>query len=181
MTRYFSGDGYGLVSGLVLALLPADTEISQLNRLWDGLSGQPELTDLLQALTSQRSKTWPGWPAFALVMREDNGGLRLVVRGACQVRVTTATGEQVFDGRSVTTWREDTVSEPLRVCLTAVDGPVGGDGLPVACGIVRTSRLETDWLETDWTGEPLQRSAAKPSQAAVKPALDEPAFVVKPV
>ena len=138
---YVPGDWFAVVADGSVALLPAATPASVVQKLWEALSRGARLADQLQVLLNGGIASLP---PFALVSVE-GGSVRVVVRGEADVIVATGAGPRVLSAPNVSTWSEEVVVDAASVTVRAPgwDGAVG-DALPIAAGIVRAGGVLLD-------------------------------------
>ena len=167
---YVPGDWFAVVADGSVALLPAATPASVVQKLWEALSRGARLADQLQVLLNGGIASLP---PFALVSVE-GGSVRVVVRGEADVIVATGAGPRVLSAPNVSTWSEEVVVDAASVTVRAPgwDGAVG-DALPIAAGIVRAGGVLLDLQVGGGVATEVVRGATVPEVVAtVEPAPD---------
>jgi len=121
-----------LIGDSTLALLESvNAELGA--RLWQLVSGGAGVDDLLEEFSATGLRSLG---AFAMVQVEESS-IRLVVRGAAVVALTTTEGRQEFSGRDVRTWHEVVVSADSPEVELRLDADVGAESpFRVTSGLV---------------------------------------------
>ena len=169
---YVPGDWFAVVADGSVALLPAATPASVVQKLWEALSRGARLADQLQVLLNGGIASLP---PFALVSVE-GGSVRVVVRGEADVIVATGAGPRVLSAPNVSTWSEEVVVDAASVTVRAPgwDGAVG-DALPIAAGIVRAGGVLLDLQVGGGVATEVVRGATVPEVVATAEPAPDPA------
>lgn len=144
-SSYTPGTWLGVVrSGTAVLLAPA-TPPALVGSLWELLGGQPEVHEVLHAVTSASSGSLAQMPWFGIVEFRDS--LRVFLRGDVELTAGLSAGPVELNGSDVTTWTERRLSEPKWYKVTVPgDAPVPGVSaeaaeLPLAEGVVLLQSL----------------------------------------
>jgi len=118
--RFAAGDWYAVVGERVTVLLPA-SQRGRVAALWDLADAGADADAVLDALLAGGLSSLDH---FALVAHDD-GGTRLLVRGAPTATVSSAAGDDVVSAAPGTTWNEQVLTGVATVRVTlAGDGAV---------------------------------------------------------
>ncbi|MBT2595429.1 FHA domain-containing protein [Arthrobacter sp. ISL-72] len=200
-SSYTPGTWFGVVrSGTVVLLTPA-TPPSLVRSLWELLGGEPEVHEVLHAVTSASSGSLAQIPWFGIVDFRES--LRVFLRGDIELTAHLAAGPVELNGSDVTTWTERRLSEPEWYTVSVPAGAPGGPGtaelppgagLPLGEGVVLLQSLTvgraTGVLEPmpavlrEAAGqEPVQEPVREPDAVPVTEQAPEPATepATKPV
>jgi hypothetical protein len=144
-SSYTPGTWLGVVrSGTAVLLAPA-TPPGLVDSLWELLGGEPEVHEVLHAVTSASSGSLAQIPWFGIVEFRDS--LRVFLRGDIELTAGLAAGPVELNGSDVTTWTERRLSEPQWYRVTVPgDAPVPGVSaeaaeLPLGEGVVLMQSL----------------------------------------
>jgi hypothetical protein len=170
---YTPGTWLGVVRSGIVVLLRPDTDRALVESLWTLLAGNPEIPEVLDAVTSASGGSLARLPWFGIVGLR--GSLQVFLRGGIDLDVRLDGGESIaLSGRDVTTWTERrfaapdgfsiAVPEAALAAGTAAFAPAAP--LPLGEGVVLLQGLHCA-LAGDGT------SAAMPVAAAPVAAGDE--------
>ena len=147
-SSYTPGTWFGVVrSGTAVLLTPA-TPPSLVQSLWELLGGEPEVHEVLHAVTSASSGSLAQIPWFGIVDFRES--LRVFLRGDIELTAHLAAGPVELNGSDVTTWTERRLSEPEWYTVSVPAGAPGGRdtaelppgaGLPLGEGVVLLQNL----------------------------------------
>src|SRR6478609_9845901 len=146
---YTPGSWLGIVRSGTAVLLPRDTDRTLVDALWTLLAGDPEIHEVLDAVTSASGGSLARLPWFGIVgLRES---LQVFLRGGIDLEVTpdgSGEGAVALSGRDVTTWTERRFAsaEGFRVAIpdAAPAGAAAPDPLPLEDGVVLLQGLHCD-------------------------------------
>lgn len=159
---YTPGTWFGVVRARTAVLLPPATPPALVDSLWELLGGEPEVHDVLHAVTSASSGSLAQLPWFGIVdVRES---LRVFLRGDIELTAHLAAGPVELNGSDVTTWTERRLSEPEWYTVTVPGDAAGAAELPLGEGVVLLQSL-TVGRET---------GALSPVSAAAAPVAEVP-------
>lgn len=142
-------------------------DLGLLESMWQETEAGQGLEEVLQVLVRAHGNDVFTLPDFLAVSVEEDA-VRVVGRGAFQVRVVADGGEQVFSAPRVVVWDEAcfTGVRDLTVVLESAD--VGTTpGLPLRSGLVEASTLT--WQEPGTGPVPADRGAGEPVPDPVTP------------
>ena len=145
-------------------------DLGLLESMWQETEAGQGLEEVLQVLVRAHGNDVFTLPDFLAVSVEEDA-VRVVGRGAFQVRVVADGGEQVFSAPRVVVWDEAcfTGVRDLTVVLEPAD--VGTTpGLPLRSGLVEASTLT--WQEPGTGPGPADRGAGEPVPDPVTPVPD---------
>lgn len=145
-------------------------DLGLLESMWQETEAGQGLEEVLQVLVRAHGNDVFTLPDFLAVSVEEDA-VRVVGRGAFQVRVVADGGEQVFSAPRVVVWDEAcfTGVRDLTVVLESAD--VGTTpGLPLRSGLVEASTLT--WQEPGTGPGPTDRGAGEPVPDPVTPVPD---------
>ncbi len=145
-------------------------DLGLLESMWQETEAGQGLEEVLQVLVRAHGNDVFTLPDFLAVSVEEDA-VRVVGRGAFQVRVVADGGEQVFSAPRVVVWDEAcfTGVRDLTVVLEPAD--VGTTpGLPLRSGLVEASTLT--WQEPGAGPGPTDRGAGEPVPDPVTPVPD---------
>lgn len=145
-------------------------DLGLLESMWQETEAGQGLEEVLQVLVRAHGNDVFTLPDFLAVSVEEDA-VRVVGRGAFQVRVVADGGEQVFSAPRVVVWDEAcfTGVRDLTVVLESAD--VGTTpGLPLRSGLVEASTLT--WQEPGTGPVPADRGAGEPVPDPVTPVPD---------
>lgn len=145
-------------------------DLGLLESMWQETEAGQGLEEVLQVLVRAHGNDVFTLPDFLAVSVEEDA-VRVVGRGAFQVRVVADGGEQVFSAPRVVVWDEAcfTGVRDLTVVLEPAD--VGTTpGLPLRSGLVEASALT--WQEPGTGPGPADRGAGEPVPDPVTPVPD---------
>ena len=130
-SSYTPGTWLGVVRSGTAVLLAPETPPALVDSLWELLGGQPEVHEVLHAVTSASSGSLAQIPWFGIVEFRDS--LRVFLRGDIELTAALAAGPVELNGGDVTTWTERRLSEPQWYKVTVPgDAPVPGVSTEVA-------------------------------------------------
>ena len=132
---YRPGTWVGVVRSRTAVLLGPDSPPALAGTLWDLLADEPQVHDVLHAVTSSSGGSLARIPAFGIL--DFTGPLRVFLRGGLDLTVELPTGSVNVNGLDVTTWNERRFDAAVRCRLTIP----AGDGvelseLPLHEGVV---------------------------------------------
>lgn len=133
---YARGDWLGVFGPRVTVLLPP-AERARAAATWERVDAGADFEEALDAVVAPGLRDLP---AFVLV-GEEQGAIRAVVRGSARVRLTTAGGEVDVEGEPALTWVERRVPGVTRVRIEVAGAPEDGFG-QLAAGLVRVAGAE---------------------------------------
>jgi hypothetical protein len=141
---YRPGDWFGIFGDRTTVLLPPG-EKARVPALWQLLDDGAGFDEALDALVAGGLR---GLPGFVLLSEED-GTTRIVVRGAARARLSGADGELELEGSDVATWVERTARGVTRVVVQVSTGddagaadPEASSALRIDGGLARVSRVD---------------------------------------
>ena len=141
---YRPGDWFGIFGDRTTVLLPPG-EKARVPALWQLLDDGAGFDEALDALVAGGLR---GLPGFVLLSEED-GTTRIVVRGAARARLSGADGELELEGSDAATWVERTARGVTRVVVQVSTGDDAGAGDPepssalrIDGGLARVSRVD---------------------------------------
>ncbi|WP_406633136.1 hypothetical protein [Pseudarthrobacter quantipunctorum] len=139
-TSYVPGTWLGIVRGRTAVLLGPDTPPALAGAVWDLLGTDPEVHEVLHAVTSSSGGSLAQMPSFGII--EATGPLRVFLRGDLDLAVDLPDGSVELDGRDVTTWNERRFALPgaCRLAIPAA-GSAGQPELPLGEGVVLLQSL----------------------------------------
>lgn len=139
---YRPGSWFAILGERTTVLLPPG-EGARVPGLWRLVDDGAGFDEVLDALIAQGLRGLAGF----VLLAEDDGAVRIVVRGAARARLSGAGGEVEVAGSLGSTWVERTVPGVTRLRVDVpgeADEGIGGqaDGLRVDGGLVRVSRID---------------------------------------
>jgi hypothetical protein len=141
---YRPGDWFGIFGDRTTVLLPPG-EKARVPALWQLLDDGAGFDEALDALVAGGLR---GLPGFVLLSEED-GTTRIVVRGAARARLSGADGELELEGSDAATWVERTARGVTRVVVQVSTGddagaadPQASSALRIDGGLARVSRVD---------------------------------------
>ncbi|TLM84843.1 FHA domain-containing protein [Pseudarthrobacter sp. NamE2] len=160
-TSYTPGSWLGIVRSGTAVVLGPDTPPALVPALWDLLAGQPQVHEVLHAVTSSSGGSLADIPSFGIL--DVNGSLRVFLRGDLELTVGLSDGPVELNGRDVTTWNERAFALPDE-CTLSIPGAGAAvlPELPLAEGVVLLRALTL----RPAAGQ-LAVTAAEPAAAAV--------------
>ncbi len=137
--NYISGTWLGVIrSGTAVLLGPGSSpELAQ--SLWELLGKNPEVHEVLHAVTSGFGVSLAQIPAFGIVSFHES--LRVFLRGDLDLVVQLPSGSVELNGRDVTTWTERRLGAPEGYVLTVAGDGQPGNALPLVEGVVLLQSL----------------------------------------
>ncbi|GII98766.1 FHA domain-containing protein [Sediminihabitans luteus] len=168
MLRYDDGDGCALVTERAVVLLAERPVQTLTDALWQALTADAGVLDLLQVLTGTGGLR--DLPSFAIVV-DDGAGTHVAVRGDVDVRLVGAAGRVEVDGRGVMTWAERTVDGVVEFDVVASAIP-GSRSYPLVAGVVAAGRVRRGTQVVSGSEAPTSEveapspSSASPSSAS---------------
>lgn len=138
-SSYTPGTWFGVVRAGTAVLLAPGTPPALVDSLWELLGGEPEVHDVLHAVTSASSGSLAQLPWFGIVDMRDS--LRVFLRGDIELTADLAAGPVELNGSDVTTWTERRLSEPERYTVTVPGDAAGAAELPLGEGVVLLQSL----------------------------------------
>ncbi|MGD9959158.1 FHA domain-containing protein [Nocardioides sp.] len=160
LRSYRPGSWFAILGEVVTVALPA-SEKRRVAALWELVDAGSTWDELLDVLLDTGLRALPGF----VLLGHDGGGLRVLVRGAAVVRVTTAGGDsEEIDGSAALTWAERSFGEVASLTLLLDESD--GDDLVISTGLVRVARIDAP---------PRERETQAPPEAEpeVEPTYDE--------
>ncbi|MFJ6268981.1 hypothetical protein ACIQG8_03230 [Pseudarthrobacter oxydans] len=139
-TSYVPGTWLGIVRGSTAVILGPDSPQALAGAVWDLLGANPEVHEVLHAVTSSSGGSLAQIPSFGIL--EATGPLRVFLRGDLDLAVELPDGRVELDGRDVTTWNERRFALPgaCRLAIPAAGAP-GQHELPLGEGVVLLQSL----------------------------------------
>ncbi|MBD1536578.1 FHA domain-containing protein [Arthrobacter sp. S13_S34] len=139
-TSYVPGTWLGIVRGSTAVILGPDSPPALAGAVWELLGTNPEVHEVLHAVTSSSGGSLAQIPSFGIL--EATGPLRVFLRGDLDLAVELPDGRVELDGRDVTTWNERRFALPgsCRLAIPAA-GPAGQQELPLGEGVVLLQSL----------------------------------------
>lgn len=186
--RYAPGTWLGVVRSGTAVLLRPDTEPSLVQSLWELLATEPEVHEVLDAVTSASGGSLSRLPWFGIV--DVRGPLRVFLRGEIDLQARQAGRDLEVSGRDVTTWTERRITKPESFSLvippetgTTAGEPSNALELPLGDGVVLLQGLRADLTgaEAEIAADPRDQRVsadtvlALPEQDQALPAAPEPA------
>ncbi len=146
-SSYTPGTWLGVVrSGTAVLLAPA-TPPALVDSLWELLAREPEVHEVLHAVTSASSGSLAQIPWFGIVEFRDS--LRVFLRGDIELTAQLAAGPVELNGSDVTTWTERRLSAPESYKVS-----VPGDAPPGAAPNSRWGRALCCCRASLWDASP---------------------------
>ena len=140
---YTPGTWPGVVRSGTVVLLRPGTDPALLDSLWSLLAGQPEVHEVLDAVTAASGGSLARLPWFGIVSLR--GSLQVFLRGDIDLEVRLAGGEaSALSGRDVTTWTERRFASADGFTLSAPDAASDAArdaALPLGEGVVMLREL----------------------------------------
>jgi hypothetical protein len=138
-SSYTPGTWLGVVrSGTAVLLAPAAPP-ALVDSLWELLGGEPEVHEVLHAVTSASSGSLAQIPWFGIVDFRES--LRVFLRGDIELTAQLAAGPVELNGRDVTTWTERRLSGPEWYKISVPGDAAGAGELPLGEGVVLLQSL----------------------------------------
>ncbi|MBT2536885.1 FHA domain-containing protein [Arthrobacter sp. ISL-69] len=138
-SSYTPGTWLGVVrSGTAVLLAPA-TPPALVDSLWELLAREPEVHEVLHAVTSASSGSLARIPWFGIVEFRDS--LRVFLRGDIELTAQLAAGPVELNGSDVTTWTERRLSAPESYKVSVPGDAAGAAELPLGDGVVLLQSL----------------------------------------
>ena len=168
---YAPGRFVAVCSGATIAMLDRSVEHPLVTLVWDAAAAGSDLDDLLEILISEGLRAVP---AFALARRDDDGGVRVVVRGALAVTVDDS---QPVTGQGL--WTDQRLHGDRLAVATLDADPEDAAWLPLQGGVVAASGVR--WVAqagpspVEADSEPVDASPDADEPVADEPVVDEPA------
>ncbi|WP_454698024.1 FHA domain-containing protein [Arthrobacter humicola] len=138
-SSYTPGTWLGVVRAGTAVLLAPATPPALVDSLWELLGGEPEVHDVLHAVTSASAGSLAQLPWFGIVDMRDS--LRVFLRGDIELTAHLAAGPVELNGSDVTTWTERRLSEPEWYTVTVPGDAAGAAELPLGEGVVMLQSL----------------------------------------
>lgn len=138
-SSYTPGTWLGVVRAGTAVLLAPATPPALVDSLWELLGGEPEVHDVLHAVTSASAGSLAQLPWFGIVDMRDS--LRVFLRGDIELTAQLAAGPVELNGSDVTTWTERRLSEPEWYTVTVPGDAAGAAELPLGEGVVLLQSL----------------------------------------
>ena len=164
---YTPGTWPGVVRSGTVVLLRPGTDPALLDSLWSLLAGQPEVHEVLDAVTAASGGSLARLPWFGIVSLR--GSLQVFLRGDIDLEVRLAGGEaSALSGRDVTTWTERRFASADGFTLSAPDAASDAArdaALPLGEGVVMLRELR--WSPA---GATASAPAGGPASNAAAPA-----------
>lgn len=132
-SSYTPGTWLGVVRAGTAVLLPPATPPALVDSLWELLGGEPEVHEVLHAVTSASSGSLAQIPWFGIVDFRES--LRVFLRGDIELTAHLAAGEVELNGSDVTTWTERRLSEPEWYTVSVAGDGAGAAELPLGEGL----------------------------------------------
>lgn len=141
MLTYSTGGWHAVATPTSVALLAPDVPVTVLPMIWESMSEGDGLAAVLGGLVGTFGMQIPAFPPFAIASYDEAAGaVRVIVRGAVQVRVATEDEPVVHvSGLGVTSWTERVISHPTLVELGVLED--SADVLPLRDGVVAAGAL----------------------------------------
>lgn len=171
--RYLPGnDWLGVVRAGVVILLPATTDRTVLDRLWDQLGEDPDLQSILPVVTGGLGRSLSALPSFGVVSYVNR--LHVLLRGPVRVGALDDGKPVVLSGEHVTTWTERIIeggAEGFRLWVGADSwAPEAEAQLPLESGIVPASALSIGPFVRGVAAEPASADVPQSAIPAAEPA-----------
>ena len=144
------GAWFGIFGEKASLLLPP-SEKRRVASLWEVVDDGADFDEVLDALLTSGLRHLPG---FVLVS-ENDGPVRVVLRGAVRATFWTADEELTLEGSSAATWVEQSLEGVVRCVIEVEEAPAGGE-LTVPAGLVRVARVATPPPSAPATGADLE-------------------------
>lgn len=138
-SSYTPGTWLGVVRSGTAVLLAPETSTALVDSLWELLGGEPEVHEVLHAVTSASSGSLAQIPSFGIV--DFRGSLRVFLRGDIELKAQLAAGPVELNGSDVTTWTERKLSEPEWYKVSVPGDVAGAAELPLGEGVVLLQSL----------------------------------------
>lgn len=139
VVNYAPGDWVSVVRGGTAVVLAPGTSSQLLAGVWDLLAEEPEVHEILHAVTSSFGGPLTRMPPFAILGLADN--LRVFLRGEVDLTVQFPDGPVELTGRDVSTWTERRLPLPSAYTLAAQELEQPLPSLPLVEGTVLLSSL----------------------------------------
>ncbi|CAN7283657.1 FHA domain-containing protein [Arthrobacter sp. LjRoot14] len=151
-SSYTPGTWLGVVRAGTAVLLPPATPPALVDSLWELLGGEPEVHEVLHAVTSASSGSLAQIPWFGIVDFRES--LRVFLRGDIELTAHLAAGEVELNGSDVTTWTERRLSEPEWYTVSVAGDGAGAAELPLGEGVVLLQSLTAGRVPGDRPSRP---------------------------
>jgi hypothetical protein len=138
-SSYTPGTWLGVVRAGTAVLLPPATPHALVDSLWELLGGEPEVHEVLHAVTSASSGSLAQIPWFGIVDFRES--LRVFLRGDIELTAHLAADEVELNGSDVTTWTERRLSEPEWYRVSVPGNAASAAELPLGEGVVLLQSL----------------------------------------
>ncbi|MFJ5697791.1 hypothetical protein [Arthrobacter sp. NPDC093139] len=124
---YAPGSWFGILRSGTAVILGPESEPALVRKVWGLLQGQPEVHEVLHAVTGGLGAPLSRCPQFGIIGFRES--LRVFLRGDLDLTVHLEGGMVALDGRNVTTWTERWLDSPEWFSLTIPGAPGGQAGL----------------------------------------------------
>ncbi|MGI8522128.1 MAG: FHA domain-containing protein [Nocardioides sp.] len=131
---YTAGEWFGVFGDRATVLLPP-SEKGRVAALWEQLDEGAGFDEALDTLIAAGLRDLPG---FVLVS-DDDGAVKVVIRGEATATFTTGEGEVVVAGSEATTWVEKSLTAVT--AMTLVVGESSDEIHTITGGLVRVARV----------------------------------------
>jgi hypothetical protein len=168
-----TGEWYAVLGDDVVVLLPP-TAKDRVSAIWERVDEGAGFDEVLDALISRGLRDLP---AFVVVSRGGDGGVRVVVRGAGHAELTTAEGPVTVEGTADTTWVERNLSGVtglrVRVGDSTAQPYVVGPGLVRVAEVREAAAQETSAAEEPPAAEEQAQPVPEPPPVVPPPIVPE--------
>lgn len=143
---YGPGTWLGILRGRTAVLLESDTSPELVQTLWELLAGNPQVHEVLHAVTTGFGGSLTDMPSFGIIDFRDS--LRVFLRGDLDLEIDGSgdlnaqegrTGPVELNGRNVSTWAERWLAEPGGFRLSTPGAPDAS--WPIVEGVVLMGTL----------------------------------------
>ncbi|MFJ5955632.1 hypothetical protein ACIQC5_06675 [Paenarthrobacter sp. NPDC092416] len=173
-STYQPGDWFGIVRNGTVVLLGAETPSGLIDNVWELLASAPEAHEVLHEVTDAFGVSLSRIPPFGIIDSKD--ALRVFLRGELELTVQLPAGEEIINGRDVTTWTERRLPAAASFSVRIGGGTGSGSTTPVRAlplqeGVVLLAALEV----------PLAASAASSAASSADRLAGSPVAPAPPV
>ncbi|MFF1384725.1 FHA domain-containing protein [Arthrobacter sp. NPDC058288] len=171
-SSYAPGTWLGVIRAGTAVLLPPATQPALVDSLWELLGGEPEVHEVLHAVTSASSGSLAQIPWFGIVDFRES--LRVFLRGDIELTAHLAEGTVELNGSDVTTWTERRLSEPEWYKVSVPGQMSAAAELPLREGVVLLQSLTAGRVPGAAPSPPAAPVTAVPMMAVPTTAVNGP-------
>ena len=171
-SSYTPGTWIGVVRAGTAVFLAPGAPPALVDSLWELLAGEPEVHEVLHAVTSASSGSLAEIPWFGIVDLRDS--LRVFLRGDIELTAQLAAGPVELNGRDVTTWTERRLSQPEWYSVSVPGDGAGTAELRLGEGVVLLQSLTVGRADAAIPPVPVETTPPVPVQVP-EPVREMPA------